>query len=169
MLIGVISDTHLRHPTTSFINLINSLMKDCDLLVHVGDFTSVAVYMFLHEVTAGHLIAVCGNMDPPELRKIIPQKIVFKKEGVRFGVIHGWGGPNDLEEKIMPLFQNDDVSCIIYGHTHMSVNHILGETLFFNPGSPTDKYHANDNTIGILRVNDDRVAGEIKLLNHGIL
>jgi hypothetical protein len=168
MVIGVISDTHLIHPTKSFVNLVNNLIKDCNLLVHVGDFTSLAVYMFLHEATAGHLVAVYGNMDPPELRKIIPQKKVFKKDGVCFGVIHGWGGPDNIEERIIPAFQSDDVRCIIFGHTHKSVNHVLGETLFFNPGSPTDKYHARENTIGILNVGQDRVSGEIKLLNHDI-
>ena len=131
MVIGVLSDTHLKYPTNDFIDLVNDLMKDCDMIVHAGDFASLEVYTYLNEVKSGHLIAVCGNMDPPELRKLLPQKRIFETMGVRIGVIHGWGGPHDLEERIEVFFRNDDVRCIIYGHSHRGVNHKRGEILFF--------------------------------------
>jgi predicted phosphodiesterase len=40
------------------------------------------------------------------------------------------------------LFPTAD--CIVYGHTHIAINHRFGKTLFINPGSfqPTGRYGA---------------------------
>lgn len=164
MVIGVLSDTHLKHPTGEFIDLVNGLRRDCDVIVHAGDFVSLDVYKYLNEVKSGYVIAVCGNMDPPELRKILPQKRIFETMGVRIGVTHGWGGPHDLEERIEAFFRYDDVRCIIYGHSHIAVNHKRGETLFFNTGSPTDRYHAKEKSFGYLAVSKNDIIGKIKLI-----
>ncbi|OGP52532.1 MAG: hypothetical protein A2Y65_02225 [Deltaproteobacteria bacterium RBG_13_52_11] len=165
MLIGVISDTHLSYLTKNFIDLFRDRFLDCDMVVHAGDFTTPAVYYYLNKMTAGNLVAVCGNMDPPELQKLLPKKIVFEKMGIKFGLIHGWGGPYDLEEKIEKRFRNDGVKCIIYGHSHNGANHKRGEILFFNPGSPTDNYSAKANSIGYVSIQNDDVIGEIITIN----
>lgn len=161
MVIGLISDTHLSRLTEDFRDLIRDRFSDCDMVVHAGDFTSPEVYSYLQEVASGNLIAVCGNMDPPELRKILPQKTVFEKMGIKFGLMHGWGSPHDLEEKIGEQFINDGVQCIIYGHSHNGVNHNRGEILFFNPGSPTDKHFAKSNSIGYITIENGEIRGEI--------
>ncbi|MCJ7664051.1 MAG: metallophosphoesterase [Desulfobacterales bacterium] len=161
MLIGVLSDTHLDNLTEGFMSLAEDRFSDCDMVVHAGDFTSPAVYCYLNKVTAGNLVAVYGNMDPPELRRLLPERIIFKKLGIKIGVTHGWGGPQDLEAKIVKLFQDDGVRCIIYGHSHSGVNHNVDNVLFFNPGSPTDKYHAKITSIGYISIRDNEISGEI--------
>ena len=161
MLIGVISDTHLGSVTEEFMDLVQDRFSDCDLVVHAGDFTGSAVYFFLNKVIAGNLIAVCGNMDPPELRKLLPERIIFEKLGIKIGLIHGWGRPQDLEERIAKVFHDDDVRCIIYGHSHTSANHKVDDIIFFNPGSPMDKHFAKKTSIGYLTIQDDEISGEI--------
>lgn len=161
MLIGVISDTHLSRLTKDFRDLVRDRFLDCDMVVHAGDFTSPEVYSYLHEVASGNLIAVCGNMDPPELRKLLPQKTVFEKGGITFGLMHGWGSPHDLEVKIGEQFINDGVQCIIYGHSHNGANHNRGGILFFNPGSPTDRHFATSNSIGYITIENGELVGEI--------
>jgi putative phosphoesterase len=161
MLIGVISDTHLSYPTKDFIGLIEDRFLGCDAVVHAGDFTSPAVYYYLSEITAGSLIAVYGNMDPPALRKLLPEKTVFEKMGIKFGLIHGWGGKRDLEQRIQEFFKEEGVKCIIYGHSHNAANHKRGEILFFNPGSPTDRYYAMSNSIGFVTIQNNGLIGEI--------
>lgn len=161
MRIGVISDTHLQHLTKGFMDLANDRFADCHMVIHAGDFTSLEVYYYLHELTSGNLMAVCGNMDPPELRKLLPEKRIIGVEGTKIGVIHGWGAPHDLEEKIEKAFQGDNVGCIIYGHTHNGANYRRGDTLFFNPGSPTDRYYAKVNSIGFLIVQDGEMEGQL--------
>lgn len=161
MLIGIISDTHLQDVNKEFMDLVKDRLLNCDLVVHAGDFTDPAVYYYLNEMTSGNLVAVCGNMDPPELRRLLPEKRFFEKKGLRFGVIHGWGNPRDLEERIEKVFASDEVKCIIYGHSHNGANHKRGKVLFFNPGSPTDKHFAKPNSLGFILIEDDDIIGNI--------
>jgi putative phosphoesterase len=161
MKIGVISDTHLSTLTGDFIDLAKDRLEQCDMVVHAGDFTSTEIYFYLNELTSGNLIAVCGNMDPPELRKLLPEKTIFEKEGIKIGVIHGWGAPHDLEERVAHAFLNEGVNCIIYGHSHNGINHKRNDILFFNPGSPTDRYHAKTNSIGYVTIEHGELIGEI--------
>jgi putative phosphoesterase len=165
MLIGVISDTHLPYLTKNFMDLVQDRFLDCDMVIHAGDFTSPSVYHYLNKMISGNLVAVYGNMDPPELKNLLPEKMVFEKKGMRFGLIHGWGGPYDLEDRIEKLFKNDEVKCIIYGHSHKSANHKRGEILFFNPGSPYDNYYAKEHSIGYVSIHNDDIRGDIIIIN----
>ena len=161
MRIGIISDTHLSSLTGDFIALVKDRFADCDMVVHAGDFTSPEVYWYLNELTSGNLIAVHGNMDPPELRKLLPEQRVFEKLGIKFGLIHGWGAPSDLEQRIAMRFSDQGVSCIIYGHSHNGANQKYNDILFFNPGSPTDRHYAKMNSIGYVTIENGEIAGEI--------
>jgi putative phosphoesterase len=161
MRIGIISDTHLSSLTGDFIDLVEDRFAACDMIVHAGDFTSPEVYRYLNEKTSGNLMAVYGNMDPPELRKLLPERTIFEQSGIKFGLIHGWGAPSDLEERIARRFSDQGVSCIIYGHSHNGANHKRNDILFFNPGSPTDRYHAKMNSIGYLTIENGELVGEI--------
>ena len=87
--------------------------------------------------------------------------MIFEKLGIKFGLIHGWGAPHDLEERIAQRFDDEDVSCIIYGHSHNGANHKRDEILFFNPGSPTDRHYAKMNSIGYVTIEDGEIRGEI--------
>lgn len=164
MLIGILSDTHLKYVTTEFKRLVKDRFSGCDVVVHAGDFIDPAVYFYLNKVTEGELIAVCGNMDPPELRKLLPQRLIFERLGVKIGVIHGWGSPRDLEKKILRVFDGSDVRCIIYGHSHNGANHTVDNILFFNPGSPTDNYFAKSLSIGYVKIQKDQITGEVVLI-----
>ncbi len=161
MIIGVISDTHLDSVTKEFTSLVKKRFSNCDILVHAGDFTDPEVYFYLHGLTEGNFIAVCGNMDPPELRRLLPERIVFEKLGIKIGLIHGWGSPLELEKRIQRVFYDDDVRCIIYGHSHNGANHLYDNVLFFNPGSPTDKYFAKRRSIGYVTIQEDEITGEV--------
>lgn len=161
MRIGVISDTHLRGVTKEFKDLVEEYFVSCDYLFHLGDFTSLALYEFLKGFMGGRLAAVCGNMDPLAVRRVLPERQVLEFEGVRIGLAHGWGAPYDLEERLERLFSDEGVHCIAYGHTHNGANHRRGDVLFFNPGSPTDRVFATVNTIGYLEVSEGRISGRL--------
>ena len=161
MLIGVLSDTHISHLTDDFKDFFLNRFSHCDIVVHAGDFTSPDLYYYLNELIRSKFIAVHGNMDPPELHNLLPQKRIITIEGSRIGIIHGWGSPFDLEERIEKIFYQDGLGCIIYGHSHNGVNHIRNDILFFNPGSPTDCFHAKANSIGYLKIHHGKIEGEI--------
>jgi hypothetical protein len=102
--------------------------------------------------------AVCGNMDNDSVREIFPDHLLFELIGFKFLLIHGWGSPVDIEERISAGFK--DVNCIVYGHTHKPANHKKGDVLFFNPGSAVERYVASSRTIGILEI-DKGIKGRI--------
>jgi putative phosphoesterase len=97
--------------------------------------------------------AVCGNMDNSSVKERFPEHLLFDINGFKFLLIHGWGSPWGIEEKISDRFK--DVDCVVYGHTHKPANHKKGNVLFFNPGSAVDRYFNSSKTIGILEIDKD--------------
>lgn len=154
-VIGVISDTHLRKVTEEFQEIYHRHLSDVDALLHAGDFVSMEMVSFM-----GHkdFYGVCGNMDPPEIRKMLPVKMVLEFGSYRIGLIHGWGAPEGLEERVWGEFPG--VDAIVYGHSHLAANHTEGGTLLFNPGTATGYTAEGVHSIGRLTI-DDKIRGEI--------
>ncbi len=155
MKIGVISDTHLRRVSEEFSQLIEKHFKEVDLVLHAGDLVEMEI---LDVFKGKDWKAVQGNMDSGEVKRNLPTKEVIEIKGFRIGLIHGWGFPWGIENRILSEFE--EVDCIVYGHTHQAVNHKKGKVLFFNPGSPTDRHFTLKNSLGILGV-DGVLKGKI--------
>lgn len=155
MKLGVLSDTHLIVPLPEFKKSIDHHFRDVEKILHLGDFTGPSIATYLSDQK--ELIAVCGNMDPREIRVEFPGKRVIEISGFKIGLIHGWGWGCKTEGLIRDQFA--DVDVIVYGHTHIPVNHRVKDILFFNPGSPT-RPSDGKGTLGILHVGE-RIAGEI--------
>ncbi len=155
MKIGVISDTHLREPHSEFKRMIEFHFKDVEKIFHAGDFVEQSIAEYLS--SRGELIAVCGNMDSGDIRKVFPYKRVVELKGFRIGLIHGGGPPFGIESRIRGEF--DEVDAIVYGHSHTPANHQVKKILFFNPGSPTRSYMQKP-TLGILNLGE-KIEGEI--------
>jgi len=148
MKIGVISDTH----ATSFDQLPDQILRtlaEVDLIIHAGDFVARDVLDGLKRL--GEVKAVAGNMDSEEVKRILPEKEILIIEGKRVGIIHGWGSPYGIDDRVGGMF--DDVDIIVYGHSHYSQNEMKKGILFFNPGQAK-------NSFGILTIGQE-VSGEI--------
>jgi hypothetical protein len=153
--LGVISDTHLASPNPDLDRIVREHFGSVDVLIHLGDFVDYSVASFLmrhHE-----FVGVAGNMDPPDIRNAFPRKHILELESLRIGVIHGWGAPVYLEDRIFREFH--EVHAILYGHTHKAVCHQRKGVLFFNPGSPTRSFFAKP-TVGVVSIGDT-ITGEI--------
>ena len=148
MRIGVISDTHAGSIEEIPRQILASL-TNVDLIIHAGDFTRKPVLDGLRKL--GEVKAVCGNMDSYELQQLLPEKELLIVNGKRIGIIHGWGSPFGLENKIRKKF--DEVDAIVYGHIHYPKNEVIDGILFFNPGRARDSF-------GILTV-EEEIKGEI--------
>jgi uncharacterized protein len=148
--IGVISDTHLDDYDDKMRRSVAKYFNDVDMVLHAGDIVDLRVL----KIFGGKEIkAVCGNMDNDSVREKYPDRLLFEVKGFKFLLIHGWGSPVDIEERISAGFK--DVNCIVYGHTHKPVNHKKGDVLFFNPGSAVERYVSSSRTIGILEIDKD--------------
>ena len=155
MKIGVISDTHLREPGLEFMRMVESHFKDVETIFHAGDFVDLSIAEYLS--SQKELIAVCGNMDSPEIQKAFPRKRMVEMKGFKIGLIHGGGPPFGIESRIRGEF--DKVDAIVYGHSHVPTSHRVKEIAFFNPGSPTRSF-IHRATVGILHLGE-KIQGEI--------
>jgi len=93
-------------------------------------------------------------MDSGELKKVLPRQDLFTVGGKRVGLIHGWGVPWGLAERVKELFP--DVDIIIFGHSHKPANRYIGKTLLFNPGRARDSF-------GLLTIGEEIKAEILKV------
>lgn len=153
--IGVLSDTHLYQVSKGLEQIYEVYLSDVDIILHVGDVVSAQVIEFLSQKP---FYGVCGNMDPVEVKNILPHKQVLEVEGFQIGMIHGWGSSEGLEERVLGEFNN--VDAIVYGHSHRAMNQHRHGVLLFNPGTATGYSSKGPHSIGILEV-DKKITGKI--------
>ncbi|MCL6478303.1 MAG: metallophosphatase family protein [Peptococcaceae bacterium] len=158
MKIAVISDTHFREKENRLPPEVEKILREIGFIVHCGDFEDYFAYEKMKEL--GRLTAVCGNMDNPRIREILPAKLVFEAAGYKIGVTHGDGPPVGIEDRVAAQF-SEKVDVILFGHSHRPQNQVRNGVLFFNPGSPTDKRFAPFNSYGIIELAGNQVRGEI--------
>ncbi len=131
--------------------------KDVEAVIHAGDITDLRVLEALKRF--GNVYAVAGNMDPANIHQELGEKRIIELNGYRIGLMHGWGSKEGLSFKIRQHFKDDNVDCIVFGHSHNPYDRIEDNILMFNPGSPTDRRFADYRSIGILHL-EDRIWGE---------
>lgn len=161
MIIGVISDTHLRagDDISSLTSIVESgHLKDVELILHAGDH--VELELVEYALAPKKVISVRGNMDYGKAAEL-PIKRVLEFEGKKIGLIHGWGSPYDIVERVYNEFSQDEVDIIVFGHSHKPYNDRVKGVLMFNPGSPTDKRFAPYNSVGILKLKKDGIEAKI--------
>jgi hypothetical protein len=147
MKIGVISDTHLSRYDQGLADAIETHFKDADLILHAGDVVDPQAL----DVFAGRkVLLVAGNMDSPAIRDAAPVKRIIPVGEFTLGLIHGWGAPDGIEDRIIREF--DAIDALIYGHTHRATSRMKNGVLFFNPGSATDRRFAPFTSIGMLEI-----------------
>lgn len=156
MKLGVIADTHLRQATRELEELMAGPFKDAKMIIHAGDITELGV---LDAFGEKEILAVCGNMDSPGVRRQLPTQRIFQAGKFKIGLIHGWGRPQGIEERIQREF--DGVDCIIYGHTHAPSQNKREGVLFFNPGAFYGDFSlSGKKSIGFLYLGEE-MAGQI--------
>ena len=156
MKIGVISDTHSYGPTDALIRVARGAFSEVSLILHAGDLTCMSV---LDVFSDKKVISVCGNKDRSLVADFLPEKQILHINGYRIGLVHGWGRPKGIEERVVQCFT--DVHCIVYGHTHRPKNCIHNGLLLFNPGSFSGtRFLKRHPTAGILTI-EDGISGRI--------
>jgi putative phosphoesterase len=157
MKIGVFSDTHLKSAKglpRKALDLISSV----DAIIHAGDYQDISIVETLTDLK--DFYGVFGNMDSGHIRAVLPEKRVVELNGFKIGITHGWGAPKGIESRVRAFFSEEDLSAIVFGHSHTPCNKVIDHILFFNPGSPTDKRQTEHRTMGILTL-DKSISGEI--------
>lgn len=158
MKIGILSDTHISEISPVFLENTKKAFTDCDIIVHAGDLTDIAIL----SVFAGKKVyAVAGNCCNIRTSQNLPHHTRFELEGKLFVITHGAGGPrHNIEDRLFNAYPEAD--CIIYGHTHIPVAHKTGGIYFINPGSfkSTGTFGA-PGTYAIAEVDDAEISAKI--------
>ena len=128
-MIAVVADTHLprggRLPDACVCRIAAA-----DLLIHAGDFSTVAAYEQLAAI-GPRLVAVHGNVDEPALARLLPERTTIEVAGARIAVV--------------------------FGHSHLPLLESEAGFQIFNPGSPTERRRAPARTMGIAEVSGGEV------------
>jgi uncharacterized protein len=185
MKVGVISDTHLHWDSEKtrglrgvaeklvygskkakeslFTAAVEKHFQGVDLIVHAGDLVEPGVVDYLSELAP--VQAVRGNMDlfDESLAELLPEKILLTLEGHRVVVIHGWGAPKGILQRLADRVIEDRPDLVIFGHTHRATDEIFQGVRYFNPGSPTDKFFAPYISLGLLEIGQEITARIIRL------
>ncbi len=132
MRIAVLSDTHLSRPDNWLQNLYDRHLADADVLLHCGDFTGAGVLETLQLHPRFH--GVCGNCDGWDLAQELPEALVFDLDGLRVGLIHGYGFPHPVGRSLGKAFSGR-VDLLCYGHTHVFADEEFNGVRTVNPGS----------------------------------
>ena len=159
MQIGVISDTHRVDPDEELCRLASGAFRDVELILHAGDLTRLAVLDAFSNIPC---IAVRGNMDRGRAARQLPRKRIVTAAGFKIGLIHGWGAPFGIADRVFREFT--DVHAIVYGHTHNPERRWKSGILLFNPGAFAGSLLLKRNrSVGILSLDDSISATHVAI------
>ncbi len=164
LTLGIISDTHLHARDVNRLSPeILELYRrfDVDLIVHGGDIVDQAVIDRLE--TVAPVIAVHGNNEPIELWKELPERIILSAGQWTIGIAHGHGGPS-ARRTVQTAFPVP-IDFVIYGHSHIPMIEEIGGTVYFNPGSPTDRRWSAHFGIGVVQIDERGIRPELILFD----
>jgi len=132
-LIGLISDTHISSEADELPQRVIDAFKDVSLILHAGDLVYLKVVKDLEKIAP--VVAVYGNMDPPEVRARLPEMNSIRILGWNIGVIHDagalWG-----KREMRRITKENKFDVLVFGHTHRAYLETK-PTVYVNPGSPT--------------------------------
>jgi len=153
--VGVVADTHLSARAAARAGLPAPLvegLRGVDLILHAGDVTSLEA-LALFEALAP-VRAVYGNNEDAALHVRLPRIRYFRFGRFTAGLMHGHDVERMTARQAAEHTLSGRVDVAIFGHSHRPVCEWREGTLFFNPGSPTQKRWEPRYSYGIIRFTD---------------
>jgi len=135
------------------------IFNKVDYIIHAGDLVDLSVLDELEQ--AAPVLAVCGNMDGPQIRGKLPATNALKVLDWRIGVTHD---PKTLfgMNKMREIAKKNNFNALVYGHTHCPNIKWEGATLFINPGSPTNPVGFSIKpSVALLQISKERITPTI--------
>jgi putative phosphoesterase len=157
--IAIISDTHMPKGKRRLPADCLDRLRAADLIVHAGDLCALSVLRELEEINP--VVAVGGNVDDQEVKRLLPHTATVPIEGgPPIVVIHDAGPARGRLERLRARFP--DAQAVIFGHSHLPLHERAPDGFqMFNPGSPTERRLAPSPTMGIAHVARGRVEFEL--------
>jgi putative phosphoesterase len=150
MKIIVLSDTHIPKKAKKFPQPLIHELETADLIIHAGDWQTMDVY---RELSAyGEVAGVTGNVDSPELGRVLNSRELINVKGFKIGLVHGHGTGKSTEKRAKAAFAGEKVDCIVFGHSHIPLAKQENGIILFNPGSTTDKRRQEQFSFGLFHI-----------------
>jgi putative phosphoesterase len=162
VVIAVIADTHLPRGARRIPDACLERLRESELVLHAGDLTAPSVLEELERI-GPPVVAVHGNVDAEELRRGLPEQRVITADGARIAMVHDAGPAKRRLERLRRRFP--DADAVVFGHSHIPLHENRDGFQIFNPGSPTDRRRQPRHTMGLVRVEDGRVAFQHVMLD----
>jgi uncharacterized protein len=145
--LGVIADTHgLLRPEAL------RALGDVERILHLGDVDDGAALALLR--AWGPLTVVRGNMDRGGWARDLPEALSVTVDGFTLHLVHDVNhAPSDPKA--------EGIAAVIHGHSHRPRNEVVGDVLYFNPGSAGPRRSGCPVSVGRLHVGVDGIRGEI--------
>ncbi len=150
--IVAIADTHFGPADIRLPTEVVDAFKKADIIVHAGDFTCSDMLKYMQSM--GDFRGVQGNMDSKSIRVLLPERLVFEVNGLKIGVIHGEQGPAGFIDRVSATMNDLKCQLVICAHIHNPFIEKRGNTVYLNPGSPSDKRFAKKNSYGLIEIDD---------------
>jgi len=164
ILLGVVADTHASptrsgrslEPVFEFFRRMN-----VGLILHAGDVGFAPVLQSLERVAP--TVAVRGNADPIDLIETLPDRVWIEAGSRTVLLLHGHHGKTAL--KAARAVAAPGVDLVVFGHSHKPLIDREGQTILFNPGSPTERRWNPHFGVGLVRVSDAELEPELVLFD----
>jgi putative phosphoesterase len=150
----VMSDTHAPRRWRRCPPAVAAQLHGADLILHAGDVCTAGV---LDEL-AGYapVRAVRGNNDGPDVAAWgAPDTQELDLDGLRVAMIHDSGPAPGRPARMRRRFPGAEL--VVFGHSHIPLDHADSGQRIFNPGSPTDRRRQPQGTLGVLDVRDGQL------------
>lgn len=132
-----LADTHMPGRARRLPRQLVAELERADVILHAGDFATVETLEMLRQFAP--VRGVHGNVDEPALRQLLPRRLRFELLGRWVGLVHGDSPSLPTVQRAVAEFVDEEVDIIVFGHSHRPLLRQDGDTLLFNPGSPTDR------------------------------
>lgn len=147
MLIAVVSDTHR---VTKYINLAKELIKDADILIHLGD--NIDDVELLERGFKGKVYAVAGNCD---YSTKYPKETIIEVNGRKIFFTHGdLYGVKSSMNSIYYRARELEVDIVLFGHTHQQIIEEEKGIILMNPGS-ISLPRLKERYVGFIEISDE--------------
>ena len=166
MRVGLLADTHLGQPDRWLRRLLVEELADAEVLLHVGDHTGDGVIEYLENEQPRPYIAVAGNMDLGVRGRALPARRVVQLGGMAVGLVHGWGAPAGLEQRVLETFGPDEARVVVFGHSHRPLARQMGDRWLVNPGSAFHPRGSARGSVALLTLEGDGVAVEFRSVDR---
>jgi len=150
----VLADTHAPRRWKSCPPAVAAQLRGADLILHAGDVCTANV---LDELSAyAPVRAVLGNNDRPDVAGWgAAETLQFDLCGLRIAMVHDAGPSAGRPARLRRRFPG--AGLVVFGHSHIPLDHTEAGQRIFNPGSPTDRRRQPHGTVGVLEIAEGRV------------